>query len=84
MQKITLYTKDHCPYCVLAKNLLTSIGASYEEVDITKTPGIIVELVKKSGMRTLPQIFFGDECLGGYTDIAALHADDKLSNKLVL
>lgn len=54
---ITVYTKDYCPYCVKAKNLLTSLGATYEEVDITTTPEIIIELAKKSGMRTVPQIF---------------------------
>lgn len=54
---LTVYTKDYCPYCVKAKHLLTSLGATFEEVDITKSPEIIVDLVKKSGMRTVPQIF---------------------------
>lgn len=54
---ITLYTKDYCPYCVKAKNLLTSLGIVYEEIDTTATPEVIRELAKKSGMRTLPQIF---------------------------
>ncbi len=54
---LTIYTKDYCPYCVKAKNLLSSLGAAYEEIDITKSPEIIMDLVKKSGMRTVPQIF---------------------------
>ncbi len=54
---ITVYSKDYCPYCVKAKNLLSSLGISFEEIDITKSPEIIVDLVKKSGMRTVPQIF---------------------------
>jgi glutaredoxin 3 len=82
MQKITLYSKDNCPYCVLAKNLLTSIGATYEEVDITTTPGLIMELVKRSGMRTVPQIYIWDECLGGYSDIAILHEKGELIGKI--
>lgn len=45
---ITIYTKDYCPYCIKAKNLLDSLGASYEEIDITSTPEIIMELAKKS------------------------------------
>ena len=56
-QKLTIYTKDYCPYCIMAKNLFTSLGIEYEEIDITKNPEIIVDLVKKSGMRTVPQIF---------------------------
>lgn len=68
----------------MAKNLLTSIGATYEEVDVTHNQDVLMEIVKKSGMRTVPQIFLGEECLGGYTDIAALHADGKLVSKLGL
>ena len=57
MKKLTIYSKDYCPYCIKTKNLLTSLDLEYEEIDITKTPEIIMELVKKSGMRTVPQIF---------------------------
>ncbi len=81
---LTIYTKDYCPYCVQAKNLLTSIGATYEEVDVTQNQDILMEIVKKSGMRTVPQIFLWDECLGGYTDIATLHNEGKLITKLGL
>lgn len=79
---VTLYTKDYCPYCVKAKNLLTSLGVTYEEVDITQTPETIIELAKKSGMRTVPQIFVGEECLGGYSDLAKLHEEGKLIEKI--
>ncbi len=30
------------------------------------------KMYERSGMKTVPQIFVGDKCLGGYTDIAAL------------
>jgi glutaredoxin len=70
---LTLYTKDYCPYCVKAKNLLDSLGALYEEIDITSTPEIIIELAKQSGMRTVPQIYADGVCLGGYDSIVSLH-----------
>ena len=79
---LTLYTKDYCPYCTKAKNLLSSIGASFEEIDITETPEIIMELAKKSKMRTVPQIFLDDISLGGYSDIEALHRAGKLKEIL--
>jgi glutaredoxin 3 len=75
---ITLYTKDYCPYCTQAKLLLGSLGKEFEEIDITDTPDVMMELMKKSGMRTVPQIFVGDTCLGGYSDIRALHDEEKL------
>ncbi len=84
MQKLILYSKDYCPYCTMAKNLLNSIGATFEEIDITASPEIIMELVKKSGMRTVPQIFVWDECLGGYDSIAKLHQEGKLLGKIGL
>lgn len=81
---LTLYTKDYCPYCIKAKNLLDSLGATYEEIDISSTPEVIMELAKKSGMRTVPQIFLGDECLGGYDQINILNNEGKLREKLGL
>jgi glutaredoxin 3 len=48
MKKLIVYSKDYCPYCVMVKNLFTSLDIEYEEIDITKTPEIIVDLVKKS------------------------------------
>lgn len=60
---LTIYTKDYCPYCVKAKTLLTSIGATFTEIDVTHDQDTLMEIVKKSGMRTVPQIFLDDECL---------------------
>ncbi len=70
---ITVYTKDYCPYCVQAKLLLSSLGCEYQEIDVTNTPDVLMDIMKKSGMRTVPQIFQDDTCLGGYSDIKALH-----------
>lgn len=81
---LTIYTKDYCPYCVKAKALLSSLGATFEEVDVTNDQETLMKIVEKSHMRTVPQIFFGDECLGGYSDIAALHEQGELVPKLGL
>jgi glutaredoxin 3 len=53
----TIYTKDYCPYCVQAKNLLTSLGVTYEEIDVTHDHDTLLKLVERSHMRTVPQIF---------------------------
>lgn len=75
---VTIYTKDYCPYCVQAKNLFTSLGVEFAEVDVTNNSDILMKIVQKTRMRTVPQIFIGDTFLGGYTDVAALHAEGKL------
>jgi glutaredoxin 3 len=79
---LTVYTKDYCPYCVRAKSLLVSLGVDFEERDITHDSDTLMKLYAKSRMRTLPQIFQGDECLGGYDDIALLHEKGELLEKI--
>ena len=74
---ITLYTKDYCPYCVKAKNLLKQKGveARIREIDITHDAALQAEMLEKSGgRRTVPQIFIGDTHVGGCDDLYALNA----------
>lgn len=79
---VQIYTKDYCPYCVKAKALLKSLNVEYEEHDVTNTPEKIVELYEKSGLQTVPQIFVGEKCLGGFSDIEKLNQEGKLLDML--
>jgi glutaredoxin 3 len=78
MPKIVIYTKNYCPYCDRAKNLLTAKHAVYEEINVEEKPGFYEELKKKTGMMTVPQIFIGEKLIGGYTDLAALDKEGGL------
>jgi len=79
--EIIIYTTTYCPYCVKAKNLLTSKGLEYREVNVEGDTNLREELVIKSGGRkTVPQIFIGDIHIGGCDD---LHDADR-SGKLDL
>jgi glutaredoxin len=64
-----VWSKDHCPYCVQAKNLLTSQGIDYEERNINEgyTKEQLLEVVPNA--RTLPQIFIDDKLIGGFTEL---------------
>ena len=75
---VEIYTKNYCPYCTKAKALLDSLKIEYKETDITDTPEKMEELSKKSGLMTVPQVFVGDKCLGGYSDIEKLNEEGKL------
>jgi glutaredoxin 3 len=79
---VTIYTTRICPYCVAAKRLLTQRGAAYREVDVTGDDAKRAWLVETTGRRTVPQIFFGDEAIGGYDDLAALDKAGQLKEKL--
>ncbi len=73
MKKVTVYTSQSCPYCVRAKDLLQRRGIPFEEILVGwDDEEAWKKMYERSGMKTVPQIFVGDKCLGGYTDIAAL------------
>jgi len=75
---IVMYTTNWCPYCERARKLLKSKGASFEEIDVESTPDKRAEMISRSGRRTVPQIFVGDQHVGGSDDLAALEAAGKL------
>jgi glutaredoxin 3 len=81
---ITIYTKDYCPYCTKAKNLLKQKGVSdIQEIDITRDEKLQAEMLEKSGgRRTVPQIFIHGTHVGGFDDMAALDKAGKLDGLL--
>jgi glutaredoxin 3 len=82
MKKITIYSKEICPYCVKAKNLLKRKGLNYDEI-IVNNDEIKQNMIKKSnGRMTVPQIFIGEYHVGGCDDLHALEADGKLDKLL--
>lgn len=83
MADIIIYSKDYCPYCVKAKNLLTRKGQSFRELDITNDEAGQKEMIEKSGGRkTVPQIFINGTHVGGCDDLYALDAAGKLDPML--
>lgn len=81
MAEIKVYTKGYCPYCVSAKNLLQSRGLQYREISVEEMdPEEWSTLMRESGMKTVPQIFFGDRLIGGFTDLQELDHKDGLDS----
>ena len=81
MKKIMVYSMVTCPYCVKAKNLLTQRGLKYEEEMIDDwADDKWDQFVKKTGMKTVPQIFVDDKLIGGYTQLAEVDAKDQLAS----
>lgn len=82
MKKVTIYSTPHCPYCMRAKALFASLGASFDDVDLSENEALRDELRTKYNWMTVPMIVVGDEFLGGFDDVAKLHAERKLVEKL--
>jgi glutaredoxin 3 len=77
-QPITLYSTPTCPYCVSAKELLSRLGYSYQEVDVSNPEDRMALVSKANGRKTVPQIFVGDVHVGGFDDLQALVSQDGL------
>lgn len=79
---IKIVTSSICPYCSMAKDLISSLWFEYEEVMVEMWSPRLMEIVQKTGMMTVPQIFVWevskDNLLWGYSDIQALHDEWKL------
>ena len=83
MKSVTIYTGPLCNFCDAAKRLLARNNAEYKEINIATTDGAMDEMIKKaSGRRTVPQIFFDEQHIGGYDDIRALEKENKLQDLL--
>ncbi len=79
---VRVYTWSNCPYCVRAIALLESKGIAFEEINLDGKDEELHALRTRTGWRTVPQIFIGEEMIGGYTDLAALEASGKLEKML--
>ena len=79
MKNVTIYTGPYCNYCDAAKRLLTRNNATYKEINVAEVDGAKDEMIKKAnGKRTIPQIFFDDQHVGGYDEVRALEKENKL------
>ena len=67
--KAIVWSKDQCPYCDQAKNLLKMKGIEFEERNVSKdwTREQLLEAVPNA--RTVPQIFLGEELVGGFNEL---------------
>ena len=75
--KVTLYTTEFCPYCVAAKRLLKQKKIPFKEIDVSEEKDFDA-LAKKTGWKTVPQIFFDEKLIGGYQELTQLDAKGKL------
>ena len=79
MKSITVYSGPMCNFCDAAKRLLSRNNLDFTEIDVSTGPGIRDEMIKKAnGKRTIPQIFFNEEHIGGYQELRALEVSGNL------
>lgn len=79
MAKVTMYTTGVCPYCQMAERLLKSKGvAEIDKIRVDTDPARREEMMKRTGRRTVPQIYIGERHVGGFDDLAELDREGGL------
>ncbi len=83
MKNITVYSGPMCGYCDAAKRLLAKNNLEFTDIDVSAKEGLRDEMIKKAnGRRTIPQIFFNNEHIGGYQELRELEKAGKLFSSL--
>ncbi|HLX29299.1 MAG TPA: glutaredoxin 3 [Casimicrobiaceae bacterium] len=81
--KVTMYTTACCGYCRRAERLLETKGITdIDRIYVDTEPQERIAMMKRTGRRTVPQIYIGDYHVGGYDELAALDRAGRLSELL--
>ena len=85
MKSVEIYTSPLCGFCHAAKRLLTQKGVSFAEIDIARQPNKRQEMMQRAnGRHTVPQIFIGQQHIGGCDELHALERAGKLDPMLAV
>ncbi|UJP04807.1 MAG: glutaredoxin 3 [Nitrosomonas sp.] len=84
MPKIMMYTTGFCPYCKMAESLLQAKGVrEIEKIRVDLEPERRIEMMERTGRRTVPQIYIGERHVGGFDDLSSLERRGELTPLLV-
>lgn len=79
-----MYSKDHCRHCVSAKSLLERLEIPFEEIDLTGDVDAQVELARRTGQMTLPQIEIAGRNIGGFAELEQAVREGRLGDLLAV
>jgi glutaredoxin 3 len=83
MAEVRMYASGFCPYCTMAERLLHSKGVSnITKIRVDLEPQARIEMMQKTGRRTVPQIYINERHVGGYEDLAELAKSGELDGLL--
>ena len=82
MAHVLVYSSATCPYCHRALDLLGSLGVEPEVISVDGQPQVREEMARKAGRTSVPQIWIGEEHVGGSDDLSHWHETGQLKKKL--
>jgi len=80
--QVVIYSTETCSYCSAARMLLKRKGVKYEDILVSRDQEKRAEMERRSGRRTVPQIFINDEPVGGFDELQALDREGRLDELL--
>lgn len=84
MANIVMYTTASCPFCMNAERLLLNKGVkSINKIRVDLEPELRLEMMEKTGRRTVPQIYIDEHHIGGFEELRALDLAGELEPLLV-
>lgn len=79
MSEVTLYSTGACPYCAAAELLLKQRGiTNINKIRVDQSRTDFETMLERTGRKTVPQIFFGDQHIGGFDDLVKLDQGGRL------
>jgi glutaredoxin 3 len=82
LNKVVIYGTKFCPYCIAARQLLDLKSVEYQYIAVDNDPDLRDNISKRSGQRTVPQIWIGEQHVGGFTDLRKLALNGDLDRLL--
>ena len=79
---VTLYTTRYCPYCTRVRDLLDEKNVTYKDIAVDHDPRLRQEMMTRSGRGTVPQIWIGEQHIGGCDDMQLLERQGRLDELL--
>ena len=67
--QVKVYSTPTCPYCVRAKEYLSSKGVAFENIDVSSDQSAAEEMVKLTGQMGVPVITVGNDVMVGFDQL---------------
>jgi glutaredoxin 3 len=80
--EVKMYTTRFCPYCTRARSLLDSRNVAYSDIGVDGDSDLRRQMMDLSGRHTVPQIWIGDQHIGGFDELNLLERQGRLDKLL--
>lgn len=78
VSEVVIYTTRWCPFCIRAKALLDQKGVQYQEIPVDGDPATRQQMAERAGRTSVPQIWIGEQHIGGCDQLYSLERSGAL------